>query len=665
MLDPTQPPVTIAEMAHRTFAEHTEAPFLGTKDKVTKSYKFANYGQVAMRIRHVTGGLMKLGVLRGDRCSILAENCAEWAIADLACQMLGAISVPMFATLPASQVKGILADSRASLIFVSNAAQRSKIDAIRAELPHLKHLIAFEAPAAEAAAAEPTGEDTKPNAAPTDAGSEPTESTSTGDTLASDTSETTSATDTANKDEAATIVAQTATEPLQLLSFAALEALGEAHLAENPTDYEMTWPAAATDDIATIIYTSGTTGEPKGVMLTQRNLLSNVEGIIRELALSHEDSFLSFLPLCHIYERTAGFYLPLRLGASIAYCESLFTVDKNLREVQPTFMFCVPRLYESMREKLYSAADALPDSKKSKYLDALRLAQKAGAAKGQMPGAPGLGFIEQIKYKLYDMAVYSKIRDKFGGRLRAFVSGGAPMAPELGALLIGIGLTTLEGYGLTETSPVIAVNRPGRIRLGTVGEIMGNVKVRIAEDGEILVHAPSVMKGYWDKPEATKAAIDAEGWFHTGDIGTVTDNYLKITDRKKDLLVLANGKKVAPAPIELRLCESRYISQVVLLGDKQKAVTALIVPNMDAVREHGAKNNAGVETDEDLLKSPVINKLFKHEIDILSNDLADFERIKKFTLLAQPFTTESGELTPTLKIKRNVVAQKYAALASE
>jgi long-chain acyl-CoA synthetase len=325
-------------------------------------------------------------------------------------------------------------------------------------------------------------------------------------------------------------------------------------------------------------------------------------------------------------------------------------------------MFCVPRLYESMREKLFAAANSLPEKQRGKYLDALALAQKVGAARGKLPGAPQLGLGEQLKYKLYDMAVYSKIRDKFGGRLRAFVSGGAPMAPELGALFTGVGLTILQGYGLTETSPVMAVNRPGRVRLDTVGEIISSVEVKIAEDGEIVGRGASIMKGYWNKPEATADAIDKEGWFHTGDIGVLDNGYLKITDRKKDLLVLANGKKVAPAPIELKLAESRYISQAVLLGDKLKAVTALIVPRMEALREYAASENVGSTDDVELLRSPVINKLLRQEIDALTDDLADFERIRKFALLPHPFSVESGELTPTLKVKRRVIAEKYADL---
>jgi long-chain acyl-CoA synthetase len=526
--------------------------------------------------------------------------------------MMGVISVPLFSTLPAVQVKGILQDCGASLVFVSDVKQLKKICDIEDELPALRHVIVMEAPDeySEAASALPS-----------------------------------------------------------MQSFAQLEASGETHLAQNSTVYEATWPAAVADDVATIIYTSGTTGDPKGAMLTHRNIITNVEDLNKALhdafGQMNEDVFLSFLPLAHVYERTAGFYLPLRMGAAIAYAESLFTLDKNLREARPTLMLCVPRLYESLRDKLQSTATSLPENQRGKYLDALKLAQKSGAANGQLAGAPSLSLIENVKLRVYDAKVYSKIRERFGGRLKAFISGGAPMSGELGALFLGAGLNILEGYGLTETSPVIAVNRPRRVRLGTVGEPVDSVTIKIADDGEILVRGASIMKGYWNKPEATAEAIDKEGWFHTGDIGEFKDNYLKITDRKKDLLVLANGKKVAPAPIEMKLAESPLITQVVLLGDSQKGVAALLVPDMKALQEYAKKESLGTMGEEELVQLPAINKLMRGEVERLTRHLADFEKIKKVVLVPQPFSVEAGELTPTLKIKRKVVAEKYAALIGD
>jgi long-chain acyl-CoA synthetase len=606
MFDPSQPPATLPEMAHRSFAAHAGRPCLGSKPpgesrrKASGEYSYATYAEIGARVRHIAGGLQKLGLARGERAVILAENRPEWAIFDLACQMLGVITVPLFSTLPAVQVKDLITDCGARLVLVSSAAQRAKIEEIQNELPALEFVICLDdAPDGRA----------------------------------------------------------------EYSTFAALEAAGAAYWEANLGGYEATWPAAAPDDVATIIYTSGTTGVPKGVMLTQRNLVSNVEAIIRAIQFTSDDVFLSFLPLAHIYERTAGFYLPIRIGGAIAYCESLFTVADNMAEVRPTIMFSVPRLYETMREKMLNLK--LPEKEKTRYLAALELAQKAGATMGKMPDAPALSFVEQIKFKVYDAMLYGKIRARYGGRLRAFVSGGAPIAPELGALFLGLGLQVLEGYGLTETSPVIAVNRPGRPHLGTVGEPIGALDVRIAGDGEILVKGASVMKGYWEKPDETRAALDEDGWFHTGDLGVLADGFLKITGRKKDLLVLANGKKVAPAPIELRLTESKYIAQAVLLGDNRKAVSALIVPNLDALREYSAQQKLGLNTDDELLEAAPIRELLRREIDAAGEHLADFERVRHFTLLKEPFSVEAGEMTPTLKIKRAVVARKYGDFAGD
>ena len=601
MLDPKKPPVTLAEMAQRSFVQHAARPFLGAKNKGESDYKYATYGEVALRVRDVAGAVLQLGLGRGDRAAILSENRPEWAIADLACQMTGIISVPFYSTLPSNQILTILRDCGATLIFVSNASQLKKIAEIQNELPHLKHIVLFDA-----------------------------------------------------------------VENSQTISFSDLEKRGQEYWAQNAGGYETLWPAALPDDTATIIYTSGTTGEPKGVMLSHRNILANVETIVTSIALSSADSFLSFLPLAHIYERTAGYYLPTRLGSSVAYCESLFTVDKNLREVKPTIMFCVPRLYESMREKLFSAAKSLPENQQEKYLDALALAQKAGAHKGKIQGAPSLGLMEQVKYKVYDLKVYAKVREKFGGNLRYFVAGGAPLPPQLGALFLGMGVVILEGYGLTETSPVIAVNRPGEVHLGTVGKVLENLEVKIEIDGEICVKGASIMKSYWNKEEATRDVLTADGWFHTGDIGVLENGILKITDRKKDLLVLANGKKVAPAPIEMEMSQSQYISQIVLVGDKLKAVAALIVPHFEHLKTWAGEQNfqQGIDGDDNqkLLAEPAVIQLFKAEVEKYSSGLADFERVKKIALLPDAFTVENGEMTPTLKIKRKIVSEKYGHL---
>ena len=611
MLDPNKAPQSLAEMAQRSFAKYADQPFLGSKAKgesrkSESEYVFQTFAQVGERVKNLACGLLEMELARGDRALILAENRPEWALSDLALQMIGAVTVPSFSTLPSSQVRGIVEDSGAIFAFVSTASQLEKIVEFAPHTPHLRAVILMD------------------------------EATSTPPSLP---------------------------ENVRFLSLAELENAGREYSQKNEGLYEATWPAANSDDLATIIYTSGTTGAPKGAMLTHRNFIANVlgiEAVLQEAYDLKDETFLSFLPLAHIYERTGGYYLPLEMGASIAYCESLFTIDKNMREARPTFMMCVPRLYETMRDKLFSTADSMDESKKAKYLDALQLAQKAGNYYGKKEGAPAPSMIEKIKLRAYDVLVFSKIRDKFGGRMRAFISGGAPMPIDIGALFTGVGVTLLEGYGLTETSPVMAVNRPGRVRLGTVGEVLKGVEVKIADDGEIITRGDSIFSGYWNNAEETAQALQ-DGWFHTGDIGQLDGDVLRITDRKKDLLVLANGKKVAPTPIEIALAKSPYIVQAVLLGDKQKSVSALVVPHLETLREYSRKQATHYADDAEMLAAPEIVKLMRAEVEAHSGDLADFEKVRKVVLVPEPFSVEGGELTPTLKVKRKVVAEKYAA----
>ncbi len=603
MLDPTQAPATLAELAQRSFVGFASRPCLGHKSG--KEYEFLTYEAAAQRARNLAASWQELGLVRGERVAILAENAPEWGIVDFACQLLGAISVPLFSTLPAVQIQGILRDCGAKFLVVSDQGQWKKIVGIREQLPDCEQVFSM---------------------------------------------------------------SEIENEEVQTL--AALEIAGSKYLQEHPQAIETSWPAADPDDAATIIYTSGTTGEPKGVVLSHRNLVANIEAICdwlrQAFAMDENESFLSFLPLAHIFERTAGFWVPMRLGASVAFCQNLRTVDKNMREVRPTCMMAVPRFYEMLHDKIVSAAEDLPADKRGKYLHALALARKSGAYRGKVPGATTPNLWERVQLAIYDRLVYSKIRERFGGRLKAFIAGGAPMPPSLAQLFLGMNITILEGYGLTETSPVISVNRPSDIRLGTVGEVLPNVEIKIEGDGEICVRGPSITRGYWQRETETREAIDGENWFHTGDIGQLIEKngrkYLQITDRKKDLLVLANGKKVAPAPIEMRLSQSPLISQVVLLGDHLKAVSALIVPQMEALRLFAAKQNLALESDEAILQSPAILKRMREEIDAVSSDLADFEKVKRFTLLPAPFSVENGEMTPTLKIKRRVVAEKYGEL---
>jgi long-chain acyl-CoA synthetase len=417
------------------------------------------------------------------------------------------------------------------------------------------------------------------------------------------------------------------------------------------------------DDIATLIYTSGTTGDPKGAMLTHRALLHTGFAAKQIVKLDENDVFLSFLPLCHIIERVGGHYLPLGLGALIVYSEGVFAIANELAGVRPTVFLCVPRLYENMQEKIMESVAKQPEKRKKLMEQALAvgLACVERQRKGQ-----GIGLILTVKRAIMDKLVLSKVRDKVvGGRARFFVSGGAPLNPNTGSFFEALGVRILEGYGLTEC-PVICLNRPDNPKLGTVGPPLPELEVKIAADGEILGRGPSLMRGYFGKPEATAESIDSEGWFHTGDIGELTkDGCVRITDRKKDIIVLANGKNVAPQPIEARLKQSSYIAEIVLLGDKQSAVVAIVVPAFDKLRAWAKQNELPTNDLAELSRRAETRKLIKEEIDRESVGLADFERVKRFSLVEEPFTIEGGELTPTLKVKRKFIAQKYAHLIEQ
>jgi long-chain acyl-CoA synthetase len=417
------------------------------------------------------------------------------------------------------------------------------------------------------------------------------------------------------------------------------------------------------DDIATLIYTSGTTGEPKGAMLTHTGLLHTGFAARQIVELNETDLFLSFLPLSHIIERVGGHFLPLSIGAQIVYSEGVMSIGKEIPAVRPTVFLCVPRLFEHMQERVQDEIARAPEKRRKIAHWALEVGNQVAQRRRE---GRGVSPILALKHWIADKIVLSKIREKVsGGRLRFFVAGGAPLNPETAKFFESLGLLLLEGYGLTEC-PVTNLNRPDKRQIGTVGPTLPNMEVTIAPDGEILTRGPSLMRGYFGKPEATQAAIDAEGWFHTGDIGEINaEGMLKITDRKKDIIVLANGKNVAPQPIEALIKQSPYIGEVVLIGDKQNVITAIIVPAFDRLKAWAKSNELPTGDMEELVRRAETRKLIKEEIDRLSVNLADFERVKRFEIVSQPFTIEGGELTPTLKVKRKVIIQKYSSLIEQ
>jgi long-chain acyl-CoA synthetase len=441
------------------------------------------------------------------------------------------------------------------------------------------------------------------------------------------------------------------------LAFAEVSRRGRQARAGAPT-WRADALAAGPDDIATIIYTSGTTGDPKGVMLTHGNITSNVVSCVRLLDISDADECLSFLPLSHIFERMVGHYTMLHRGVTISYASSTETVAAEMTEIRPTIMAAVPRLYEKIYARVLDAAVSGSPVKKRIFFWAKRNAEswvEYSVARRKVPAS--LAF----KKRLGDRLVFAKLRARTGGNIRFFVSGGAPLNPEIAKFFHAAGLPILEGYGLTETSPVIAVNTFKHLKLGTVGRPIPGVEVRIGDDGEILTRGPHVMVGYYNKPEATREAIDPDGWFHTGDIGILDgDGFLRITDRKKDIIVTAGGKNIAPQPIENMVKTSKFVSNCVMLGDKRKFPVMVVVPNVDNLKAWASRRGFLAPDDLSLLALPEVTAKMDREVRKTLRDLAQFEVPKRLLLVPTDFSVESGELTPTLKVKRRVVERNYA-----
>jgi long-chain acyl-CoA synthetase len=444
------------------------------------------------------------------------------------------------------------------------------------------------------------------------------------------------------------------------LSIAELEKQGtQGENSSTITTYREDALLTKPDDVATIIYTSGTTGEPKGVMLTHDNIFSNVAASRTKIPFEGDDTALSFLPLSHIFERMGGHYLMFATGTSIAYAESIDTVPLNLGEVKPTIVLSVPRLYEKMYARILETALTGGFLKKKIFFWARGVAERW--ANEKLAGREPSGLLAR-QYAIAQKLVFSKLKARTGGRLRYFVSGGAPLSPEINKFFYAAGLVILEGYGLTETSPVIAVNTPEDFRIGTVGKSIDGVEVKIAGDGEILTRGPHVMKGYYNKPDATREAIDPDGWFHTGDIGELRDGFLAITDRKKDIIVTAGGKNIAPQPLENKVKTNKYVAQAVMLGDKRKFPSMLIVPNFDQLEKWAMKRNIIWTDRAQLLRMPTIQAKIEKEVAKELAGAAHYEVPKRIGLLEHDFSIERGELTPTQKVKRRAIDKHYKAL---
>ncbi len=436
---------------------------------------------------------------------------------------------------------------------------------------------------------------------------------------------------------------------------------GKTLAGKNPGLFESLAAAVKPDDEASIIYTSGTTGMPKGVILIHSNFLSNVKTCANILEFSDKDTVLSFLPLSHVLERMVTFTYIYR-GCTIGYAESIETVAQNLLEIRPQIMVSVPRVFEKIYARVMDSVLTGSGLKKRIFFWALKVGKDYGRRK--IAGQPIPGGLERRR-KLAHKLVFSKIIERTGGRVRFFVSGGAPLSRDIAEFFYAMGLVILEGYGLTETSPVISVNTFENIRLGTVGKPIPGVEVKIAPDGEILTRGPHVMKGYYKKDAETKEAFEG-GWFHTGDIGHFDeDGFLVITDRKKDIIVTAGGKNIAPQPIENILKTHPYISSVVVIGDKRRFICALVVPNFEKLEEYARSARLAFANREELVRNEKVVNFIRAEIDRATPHLATYEKIKKVCLLDRDFEIEKGEITPTLKVKRNIIEQKYKSFIDQ
>ena len=546
------------------------------------------------RVKDIAAGLHAIGIRHGDRVALLSDSRVEWTLTDAGCLFASAIDVPIYPTLTPPQVRYILNDSGSSALFLANREKFLELKDILGECPQVKHIIFF----------DPEGVTTEDG-----------------------------------------------------LTLAQLEEKGREQERTDPGLIDRMAAETAPEDLATIIYTSGTTGEPKGVMLTHANLVSNLIDSSGHLSIGEEDTVLSLLPLSHVYERQA-MYMYLHHGMAVYFAESLQTVAPNLREVRPTLMVGVPRLFEKVYARIQERA-----AEKGKVAEALL----AWAVRVGTEYARRLSDRKPIPFKLkvqHDIAtklVFSKWKEAFGGRIRLLLSGGAALSEELACVYIGAGIPIIQGYGLTETSPVVTASGMDNFRIGTVGRAIPHVEIRIAADGEIEVRGPNVMQGYYNKPEETAAAFTEDGWFRTGDIGTIDqDGYLRITDRKKELFKTSGGKYIAPQPIEQAIKASRFVNQVVLVGSERKFPAALIVPVWEQLESYCKLKGIEFKSHSELCHHPRIIDLLQRQIDGLTPDLARFEKIKKVAILENEFTIEGGELTPTLKIKRRVIDEKYS-----
>ena len=587
---------TIPQLFDNSAQEYSDTRFLGHKEGGT--YVYQSYSEIQEKVRRFSSALLEQGIEAYDRVAQISNNRPEWVITDLGTMGVGAVHAPLYATVSHHAFVYILNDSGARILVAEHEGHMELLKESQDELTTLEGVVAmcpFQA------------EDYK---------------------------------------------------KIKVWAWDEFLRIGEDALEKNSDAIQARKDAIEATDVCSLIYTSGTTGEPKGAMLMHGNFLSNSLCVKPNIPIKPGEVELSFLPLSHVFERTL-YYMVITMGCTIAYAESFETVRDNIIEVRPHLVASVPRLYEKIHSAVVSKATnapTMPRMKKRLFEWAFETGKKYVQAKwaGSIP--PFL----KVQYKLAHKLVFAKVHAATGGRIKIFASGGAPLRADVCEFFQAAGLNLIEGSGLTETSPVITMNPPERPKIGTVGTTIKHVEVKIAEDKEILTRGPHVMLGYFNKPEATSESINAEGWFHTGDIGEIDDEgYLKITDRKKEIIVLSNGKNVAPSPIEQAIKESPYIEQCVLIGDQHNFISALVVPSYEAMGAWCAEHSV----DNDPVKMAEDPKVVDFLTDITlkaCEEFSRYEQVKKISVLPRELSQETGELTPTLKIKRREVLTNFS-----
>lgn len=537
------------------------------------------YKELKEKVLVFSSALQKLGIEKGENVAILSENRPEWVISDLGVMAAGGVVVPLHITLSPKAISNVLSHSKSKILIVSNADFLNKVLLEKKSLRNLKRIIFIE--------------------------------------------KLTDAQKQALKDK--------------VVGWNAIFKINNG----GGQDFEKLF--LDPDGPCSIIYTSGTTGDPKGVVLTHRNFLSNVESVNEVIPVKHNDIFLSFLPLSHVLERMAGYYMPLCYGATIAYAENAKQLAQNLKEVRPTILISVPRIFEKFHDAVWDKVNSSSHLQQKLFRWALK--QQKGS----------------LLYRLADFLVFQKIRSRMGGRLRLTISGGASLNENIARFFYKMGITVLEGYGLTETSPVISANREDDLKFGSVGKLVPGVKMKITDEKEILVRGPSIFSEYFNNKPKTKEAFDKEGWFYTGDLGFLDkQGFLTIIGRGKEMIVTSGGKNVWPEPIENLINNDRFVSQSMIIGNGQKFVSALIVPDWQEIEKYMKENNLPLKEHQKLTRDPNLLDIFQQRIDEKINpSLNDFEKIRNFRLLPQEFSHDQDELTPTLKLRRHIIERHY------